>query len=140
MGPSAEGDGLELWRRLFKEYQGSDELTNLAGRTKLLEFPQCKQLKRLNHHLDEWLELLHKFGGDMGPVTVQTLFLKTRPDSMRSEVFKRPELKELEPVKLADWARNQTSWERSKELAGQMLRSEKVMPVIHQRLEPGAAT
>ena len=44
MGPSAEGNGIELWRRLFTEYQGSDELIKLAGRTKLLDFAQCRTL------------------------------------------------------------------------------------------------
>ena len=33
MGPGHEGNGLELWRRLFAEDQGSDELVKLAGRT-----------------------------------------------------------------------------------------------------------
>ena len=65
MGPSIEGNGLELWRRLFTEYQGSDELIKLAGKTKLLDFGKCRSVKHLNHHLDEWLELVYKHGDDM---------------------------------------------------------------------------
>ena len=107
MGQAIEGNGLEPWRRLFVEFQGSDELVNLAGRTKFMEFPQCRNLKHLNAHLDEWLELLYKFGDGMGPLAVQTLFLKTLPDTMRSEIYKRPELKSLELMKLVDWARHQ---------------------------------
>ena len=120
MGPAIEGNGIELWRRLFTEYQGSDELVKLAGKTRFLEFPQCRSLKHLNHHLDEWLELLYKFADDMGPETVRTLLLKTLPDGMRSEVYKRSDLKNMDVMKLIDWARHQTIWERSEELASQM--------------------
>ena len=63
----------------------------------------------------------------MGPLAVQTLFLKTLPDTMRAEIYKRPELKSLELMKLVDWARHQTVWERSEKLASQMLKQEKVM-------------
>ena len=38
MSPGIEGNGLELWRKLFSEYQGSDELVRMAGRAKLLDF------------------------------------------------------------------------------------------------------
>ena len=72
----------------------------------------------------------------MGPLAVQTLFLKTLPDTMRAEIYKRPELKSLELMKLVDWARHQTVWERSEELASQMLKPEKVMQVVPQRQEP----
>ena len=53
MSHGIEGNGLELWRKLFSEYQGSDELVRMAGRAKLLDFEQCKSTKNLNHHIDE---------------------------------------------------------------------------------------
>ena len=37
MSPQIEGNGLELWRKLFTEYEGSDELVKMAGRAKLLD-------------------------------------------------------------------------------------------------------
>ena len=101
-----------------------------------MEFPQCHDLKKLNHHLDEWLEHLYKFGDGMGPLAIQTLFLKTLPHSLRSEIYKRPELKGMELVKLVDWARYQTVWESSEELASQMTKPERVMPVRRQRDHP----
>ena len=45
--PQIEGNGLELWRTLVSEYQGSDELIKMAGRARLLDFLRAKRLKRL---------------------------------------------------------------------------------------------
>ena len=56
MAPQIEGNGLELWRRVFSEYEGCDDLVKMAGRLKLLEFPQIKSDKHINHQLDEWLD------------------------------------------------------------------------------------
>ena len=65
----------------------------MAGRARLLDFEQCKTTRHLNQHIDEWLDLLFKFGDEMGPATIQTLFLRVIPDSLRAEVYRRPELK-----------------------------------------------
>lgn len=144
MGPAIEGNGIELWRRPVTECQGSDELVKLAGRTKFLQFGQCRSLKHLIHHLDEWLELSYKFGGDMGPEVVRTLLLKTLPDGMRSEVYKRSDLNNMDVTSLVDWARHQTIWERSEELAIQMVKPERATGVQdvrrrRRRREPGPA-
>ena len=48
-----EGNGLELWRRLFTQYQGSDELIKMAGRARLLDYPQVKPMGKLNDHIDD---------------------------------------------------------------------------------------
>ena len=45
MGVAIEGNGFELWRKLFYDYRGSSELIALAGRKKLLAFPQCRDKK-----------------------------------------------------------------------------------------------
>ena len=39
MGINIEGNGLELWRKLFAEFEGSDKLIQIAGRTKLQDYP-----------------------------------------------------------------------------------------------------
>ena len=57
LGPQMEGNGFELWRKLFLEYEGSDELLRLAGRMELLEIPQIKTMKSINAQLDAWLHL-----------------------------------------------------------------------------------
>ena len=57
MAPNIEGNGLELWRKLFTQHHGSDELLQAAGRTKLQDFPPCRSLKALDQHPDEWISL-----------------------------------------------------------------------------------
>lgn len=137
MAPSIEGNGLELWRKLFTEYEGSDELVTMAGRAKLLDYPQAKNLKSLNHHIDDWLDLLCKYGDEMGAPAVQTLFfLRIIPDQLRAEVYRRPELKHLDIFKLVDRVRHQTVWERSQELADNPAKPEKVTAVVQQPRQP----
>ena len=53
MGLNIEGNGLELWRRIYSEYAGSDKLIQIAGRTKLQDYGQCKNMKHLSHHVDD---------------------------------------------------------------------------------------
>ena len=122
-----EGNGLELWRRLFTQYEGCDERVALAGRTRLHSFPRIKDIKSLDSHLDDWLDLLTKWGDDIGPDTTMTLFMRILPDVLRTEVHRRPELKNTELMKLVDWARHQAVWERSEILANQMMKDEKVV-------------
>ena len=42
IAPNIEGNGLELWRKLFTEYQGSDVLLQVVGRTKLQDFQHAR--------------------------------------------------------------------------------------------------
>ena len=60
MSASIEGNGLERWKKLFPEYEGSDELVKMAGRAKFLDFPQAQNMRTLNHHIDDWLDPLYK--------------------------------------------------------------------------------
>ena len=69
----------------------------------------------------------YEFGEGMGPHADQNLFLATLPGSMKSEIYTRPGLKGLDRMQLGDWARHQTMWERSEELAAQLSRPEKVI-------------
>ena len=97
-------------------------------------------MKSLNEQLEEWLDLFYKYGDQLGPAAVQTHFLRILPDSLRSEVYKREDLKRLDLMPLVEWVRHHTIWERNEELAAQLLRPEKVMAVGDGRLQqrPGA--
>ena len=97
-----EGNGFELWRKLFSEYEGSDELINMAGRTKLQDFPQIKHMRNLHASLDEWIDLFYRYGQEIGPNMAQTMFLRILPDELRTDIHRRPELKQLELLELID--------------------------------------
>ena len=51
MGHNIEGNGLELWRKLHSEFAGSDKLMQVAGRTRLQDFPQCRDVRS---YLSTW--------------------------------------------------------------------------------------
>ena len=51
MGLAIEGNGLELWRKLHNDYSASDKLIQVAGRTRLQDFPQCRDIKKLTQHI-----------------------------------------------------------------------------------------
>ena len=61
------------------------------------------------------------------------MFLRTIPQTLRTEVYRRPELQRLELMKLIDWVRHQTVLERSAELTEQLLKPEKVMSLRSER-------
>ena len=93
LSPDIEGNGLELWRKLSSEYDGNDELVKMAGRARFLDYPQCKNFRHLNHTIDDWLDMLYKYGDEMGSPAIHTLFLRMLPDALRIEITRRPEMK-----------------------------------------------
>ena len=105
----------------------------MATRAKMLVFPQNEGTKKFNHHADEWLDLLYKFGDEMGPPDVQTLCLIFMPDNLRAEIYRRPELQRDELMRLIDGVVHQTMWEKSEELAAQPMRPEKSRALFYPR-------
>ena len=86
----------------------------------------------MDQHIDEWVHLCHEFGHDIGVLSAQTMFLRILPETIRTEVHRRPELKRLELMKLIDWVRHQTLQERSEELAAQPIKPEYVRAVVRE--------
>ena len=138
MSQDIEGNGLELRRRLFTQYQGSDELGKMAGRAKLLDYPHAKSMAKLNEHLDDWRDLLYKYGDELGPPAVKTLFLSIFADKFKQGVYMRQELKYLEIMRLAEWVRHQTMRERCEELAAKVLKSEAHVMALRGERKPAA--
>ena len=83
-----EGNGFELWRALFVEYEGSDEYIALDGRTKLKNFPAITTTNGITQVLNDWSHAMLKYGGDIGPVARRTMLLKILPESLRTDVLK----------------------------------------------------
>lgn len=64
-----EGNGFELWRNLFCQYEGGDEYIQLDGRTSLQHFPAMSSTAGITEKLKDWRHQMMKFGADIGPVT-----------------------------------------------------------------------
>ena len=48
------GNGFEMWRWLFNEFQGGSDAIKLGGARRLQEWPRCTRLENLSAHLDDW--------------------------------------------------------------------------------------
>ena len=59
------GNGFELWRRLYLEFQGGDDAVQFGGMRRLQEFPKCENTAKLSEHLDDWLEVLSTYGTEL---------------------------------------------------------------------------
>ena len=109
-----EGNGVELWRRLFCDFEGGDEVVQLHGRSLLQNFKPAESNHGLAAKLDDWQQMMTKYGGDIGPMTRQTMLLKILPESLRTEVIRRGDLHHPEPTIL--WIRKQLNWSHAENL------------------------
>ena len=110
-----EGNGVGLWRRLFCDYEGGDIVVQLHGRSLLQNFKPAENNHGLGTKLDEWQGMMTKYGGDIGPLTRQTMLLKILPQALRTEIIRRDDLHHPEPTFL--WIRKQLNWSHAEGLA-----------------------
>ena len=54
VGKSEEHNGLELWTRMFFEFEGGAVEVEVQERDNYTRFPQCPDAKYLNEYLSEW--------------------------------------------------------------------------------------
>ena len=80
------GNGFELWRRLYRDYEGTSEIMNLNGTAKLMAFPQCTDYRKLNNHLDDFVYMLNRFGTGMPDAQIKALLWNTLPGRMRTTI------------------------------------------------------
>ena len=81
-----EGNGFELWRRLFVEYEGGDEVVQNDGRTRLQSFPSIAR-SELGPKLDDWEELFREYGDDIGDRSKSPCSSKYFPRTFVTKVF-----------------------------------------------------
>ena len=115
-----EFNGFELWRRLHCDFEGGDVVTQLAGKTRLQNFPVCSSNKGLSAKLDDWSELMLRYGGDVGPEFARTMLLKILPEGLRYETIKSRDIYSVQEI--MSWVKSQLVWGRSNELAAKQLK------------------
>ena len=108
-----DGNGFELWRALFVQYEGGDEFIKLDGRTQLQNFAPITSTNGISEKLREWQHQMSKYGGDIGHVTRRTMLLKILPPQLREDVLKYG-MQDCDRI-VAYITQTQT-WSRSEEL------------------------
>ena len=108
-----DGNGLELWRALYNEYEGGDEFVKLGGRTDLQNFEKITSTVGITQKLADWQHAILLHGGDIGIVTRRTMLLKILPESLRNDVLKQ---KIYDPDAIIAWIKESQTWNRSEEI------------------------
>ena len=76
MAGDVEGNGFELWRQLFAQFEGGDEVMKLDGRTNLQNFPIITSKAGITDTFRDWRSQMLKYGTDIGKATKRTMFLR----------------------------------------------------------------
>ena len=64
-GPYETGNAMEMWRRLYLEFEGGSELVEYSGQRGFNKYPRCTKVAELHQHLDDWVDCLLKCGKDL---------------------------------------------------------------------------
>ena len=88
-----QGNGFEMWRLLYQEYQGGTEAVEFGGVRRLQEFSRCTDIKKLNDHIDDWLDVLSNFGAELEqcPRMLKSMVLNIIPKAYEDELLTKPE-------------------------------------------------
>ena len=114
-----KGNGLEMWRWLYHEYQGGSEAVMLGGARRLQEWPRCNKLDSLSAHLDDWVECLQTYCSELlhAPGTLRSMLLGVIPTEYEDELLSRPNIKTWQEI--IQWCKTRTVYKRQKLLAEQ---------------------
>ena len=84
-----DGNGLELLRKLYMEYEGGAEQVHLAGISRFMSFDKCPNKNKLATYLGEWEMLRMKYGSTFPDLVLYTMLLNILPDDVAKEVRDR---------------------------------------------------
>ena len=60
-----EGNGFELYRNLFREFEGGSTLVRMGGRKLLNSYGRPAKGDDVQKHFEDWQCLLNKYGADL---------------------------------------------------------------------------
>lgn len=108
-----DGNGFELWRALFVQFEGGDEFVKLGGRTDLQNFPPITSMNGITDKLRDWQHQMSKYGSDIGHITRKTMLLKVLPDHLRQDLLKYG-MNDCD--KIIAWITQTQTWSRTEEM------------------------
>ena len=84
-----DGNGLELWRKLYMQCEGGAEQVHMAGVHRFMTFGQCPSRSKLASYLGEWEHLRRRYGGHIPDEFLYTMLLNILPKDVAAEVRDR---------------------------------------------------
>ena len=111
------GNGLEMWRWLYLEFQGGSEAVMLGGSRRLQDWPRCNKMDQLSQHLDDWTECLQTYGSELlaAPGILRTMLLGIIPTELEDELLSKPHVKTWQEI--INWCKIKTVYRRQKVLS-----------------------
>ena len=113
----SKGNGFEMWRWLYQEYQGGSDAVNLGGTRRLQDWSRCTKLESLSQHLDEWTECLTTHCAELlhAPGVLRSMLLGVIPQDFEDELLGNPQIKSWQEI--IQWCKVKTVYKRQKILA-----------------------
>ena len=117
-----KGNGLEMWRWLYQEYQGGSEAVMLGGTRRLQDWSRCNKLDQLSGHLDDWVECLQTHCSELlhAPGLLRSMILGIIPTEYEDELLAKPHIKTWQEI--VQWCKLRTVYKRQKVLSEQARR------------------
>ena len=114
------GNGFEMWRLLFLDYQGGSDAVQFGGIRRLQEFPKCTSMSKLSEHLDDWVDVLATYGEELShcPRLLKNMVMGVLPKQLEDEVLEKsykPEFRTYDSI--IAWAKRKVINVRQKELS-----------------------
>ena len=83
------GNGFEMWRRLFIDFQGGSTAVEFGGARCLQEFPTLTALSKLSGHLEDWTDALTTYGSELEhcPMLDRNMMLSIIPKNLEDEIL-----------------------------------------------------
>ena len=114
------GNGFEMWRLLYVDYQGGSDAVQFGGIRRLQEFPKCSSMAKLSEHLDDWMDVLTTYGEELAhcPRLLRNMVLGILPKNLEDEILEKsykPEFRTYDGI--IAWAKRKVINVRQKELS-----------------------
>ena len=137
-GPSEDGNGFTMWRRLHRDNKGEGQIVDYAGSQCLREYGRCDKLEEVSAHIDGWYELFDNYGKELEHAHVMTrgMFLDIIPKDLRTEILKERSLAGAGHRALAEWCRNRVLVLTSEKLADIRKKDLTHRAKIHSLVQP----
>ena len=114
------GNGFEMWRRLFIDFQGGSTAVEFGGVRRLQEFPKCTSLSKLSEHLDDWTDVLATYGSELEhcPRLLRNMVLSIIPKNLEDEILDQGDDPKFRTyVDIIQWCKRKVITLRTKELS-----------------------
>ena len=98
---SCDGNGFELWRVLFRDYEGGSAIAKSNELTHLINFPSCSNKSQLQTSLNTWIDLVRRAGSGIDDASLKVMLMNILPQDFKNDIVRTPSLDTVD--KILEW-------------------------------------